>query len=89
MADKRVTLDDLKRILLDAAGADEGIDLSGDVLNVAFEELGYDSLALLEAVNRIQREYGVRFEDDALAAADTPGTFLDLVNERLAAGTPA
>jgi minimal PKS acyl carrier protein len=89
MADARVTLDDLKRILLDAAGADEGIDLSGDVLNVAFDELGYDSLALLEAVNRIQRDYSVQLDDEALAVAETPGALIDLVNEHLAAVTPA
>ncbi|TWP50510.1 acyl carrier protein [Lentzea tibetensis] len=89
MADARVTLDDLKRILLDAAGADEGVDLSGDVVDVAFSDLGYDSLALLEAANRIQREYRVQLDDDALAAAETPGAFLDLVNEHLAAGSPA
>lgn len=89
MADASVTLDDLKRILLQAAGADEGIDLSGDVLGVPFDELGYDSLALLEAVNRIQREYGVQLDDDAVAEAGTPGDLIALVNERLAAGTPA
>jgi act minimal PKS acyl carrier protein len=89
MADARLSLDDLKRILLEAAGADEGIDLSGDVLEVAFEDLGYDSLALLEAGSRIEREYGVKLDDDALAEAHTPGALINLVNELLAAGASA
>lgn len=85
MAGTRVTLDDLRRILLEAAGDDDGVDLSGDVIDVAFEELGYDSLALLEAGSRIQREYGVQLDDETLAEAQTPGALINLVNERLAA----
>ncbi|GLZ00725.1 acyl carrier protein [Actinoplanes sp. NBRC 103695] len=85
MADTRVTVEDLKRILLDAAGADEGIDLSGDINDTPFDQLGYDSLALLETSSRIQREYGVELDDDAFLAARTPEALIEAVNERLAA----
>lgn len=89
MADTRMTTDDLKRILLEAGGEDEGMDLSGDIDDVAFESLGYDSLALLEATGRIQREYDMELADETLAAAGTPRALVDLVNERLAAAASA
>jgi minimal PKS acyl carrier protein len=85
MSDTRLTIDDLKRILLAAAGADEGIDLGGDIRDVPFDQLGYDSLALLETSSRIQREYGVELDDDAFLAAQTPEALIEAVNERLAA----
>jgi act minimal PKS acyl carrier protein len=76
----RLTLDDLKRILLEGAGADEGVDLNGDILDSTFEELGYDSLALLETAGRIAREYHIALDDDAAIAAATPRALLDLAN---------
>jgi act minimal PKS acyl carrier protein len=76
----QLTLDDLKRVLLEGAGTQEGVDLSGDILDVTFEDLGYDSLALLETAARITREYRVRLDDDAATSAATPREFLALVN---------
>ncbi|MEU6102501.1 acyl carrier protein [Streptomyces flaveolus] len=77
------TLDDLRRILREAAGADEGVDLDGDILGTEFEALGYESLALLETGGRIEREYGITLDDDTLAEARTPGELVDAVNARL------
>ncbi|AKH85793.1 actinorhodin polyketide synthase acyl carrier protein [Streptomyces sp. CNQ-509] len=85
MTDKPFTLDDLKRVLLQAAGADESTDLDGDILDATFEVLGYESLALLETAGQIEREYGISLDDDALADDLTPRTLIDLVNGRLAA----
>ncbi|MER5203879.1 acyl carrier protein [Streptomyces sp. NPDC002825] len=73
-------LDDLKRILVACAGEGEDIDLSGDILDTTFEDLGYDSLALMESAARIAQEYGVDVPDDALADVETPRALLDLVN---------
>ncbi|MGW2301900.1 acyl carrier protein [Streptomyces sp. NPDC001809] len=73
-------LDDLKRILVACAGEGEEIDLSGDILDTTFEDLGYDSLALMESAARISQEYGVDVPDDALADVETPRALLDLVN---------
>ncbi|WP_399930797.1 acyl carrier protein [Streptomyces kanamyceticus] len=70
---------DLTRLLRESAGEEEGIDLDGDVLDTDFTELGYDSLALLQVIGRIQREYGVELPDSA-AEAETPRALLDLVN---------
>lgn len=77
---REVTLEDLKRILTEGAGADESIDLDGEVLDMEFAELGYDSLALLETASRLQREFGIVLDDDATIAAATPRALLDLVN---------
>jgi act minimal PKS acyl carrier protein len=73
------TIDDVRRVLRDVAGADESIDLSGDITDVAFADLGYDSLALLEATARVQRDLGIRLADDAVLGIGTPGQLVDLV----------
>ncbi|MDH6454881.1 MULTISPECIES: acyl carrier protein [unclassified Streptomyces] len=79
------TLDDLKRILLESAGADESVDLDGDILDLTFDALGYESLALLETGSRIEREYGITLDESALADATTPRQLLDVVTTQLAA----
>ncbi|MFD4033751.1 acyl carrier protein [Streptomyces sp. NPDC058637] len=75
-----VTLADLTRMLRESAGEEEGIDLDGDVIDTPFMELGYDSLALLQVIGQIQREYGVEIPDDAVVDAETPGALLALIN---------
>nr|WP_198031086.1 MULTISPECIES: acyl carrier protein [Frankia] len=75
-----MTIDDLRRVLREGAGAEEGIDLDGDILDTSFESLGYDSLALLETTSRIANEYGVKLSDDAATSARTPRELLELVN---------
>ncbi|MFQ6851318.1 acyl carrier protein [Streptomyces sp. 35M1] len=73
------TLDDLKKALFSAAGADEGIDMAGDILDRSFTELGYDSLALLETAAFISREHGIALEDDAVTAVTTPRELIALI----------
>ena len=74
------TLTDLTRMLRESAGEEEGVDLDGDVIDTPFIELGYDSLALLQVIGEIQREYGVEIPDDAVVDAETPRALLDLIN---------
>ncbi|MCX0242125.1 acyl carrier protein [Streptomyces sp. NPDC097595] len=78
-------LDDLRRILREAAGAEEGVDLDADILDTTFDALGYESLALLETGGRIEREYGITLDDDTLTDADTPRALIDVVNAQLTA----
>ncbi|WP_406456018.1 acyl carrier protein [Streptomyces sp. NBC_00876] len=78
-------LDDLRRILREAAGAEEGVDLDADILDTTFDALGYESLALLETGGRIEREYGIALDDDTLTDADTPRALIDVVNTQLTA----
>ncbi|MET9857195.1 acyl carrier protein [Streptomyces sp. NPDC006450] len=84
MATKAFTLDDLKRILKEAAGVAEGVDLDGDILDTEFDVLGYESLALLEAGSLIERECGISLDEEAVNDAHTPRTFIDVVNSQLA-----
>ncbi|MEV4636621.1 acyl carrier protein [Actinoplanes sp. NPDC049548] len=85
------TIDDLRRIMLEGAGVDEGVDLDGDILDTTFTELGYDSLAMLETASRIERLLGIRLSDEEVGDADSPRRLLDLVRrtaQRLPEGVP-
>lgn len=84
---KQFTLDDLKRILLEGAGASEDVDLDADILDVEFADLGYESLALLETGSRIEREYGITLDDSALTDARTPQALIEVVNAQLTVST--
>lgn len=64
-------------------GEDESVDLDGDVLDVSFTDLGYDSLAVLQTTGHIEGAYGLVLDEDAVSEADTPRKFLDLVNRAL------
>lgn len=83
MPAREFTLADLKRILHEAAGADESVDLDGDILDTDFESLGYESLALLETGGRIEREFDIVLDDDTLTGSGTPRTLIEVVNAHL------
>ncbi|MFJ8940458.1 acyl carrier protein [Streptomyces sp. NPDC102365] len=89
MSKHEFTIDDLKRILHTSAGVPEGVDPGADILDVAFDSLGYESLALLETCGSIEREFGISLDDDAMGITDTPRTLLRLVNEQLVAPSTA
>ncbi|EIV96255.1 acyl carrier protein [Frankia sp. QA3] len=76
------TVSDLTRLMREVAGEDENVDLDGDILDLDFADLGYDSLAILETSGRIARDYGIVLEDDALNDAHTPRALVGLVNEQ-------
>ncbi|MFF5639799.1 phosphopantetheine-binding protein [Streptomyces sp. NPDC012825] len=76
-------LGDLKRILKEGVGADESVDLEGDILDVDFEALGYESLAMLETGTRIEREFGVVLTDETLTETTTPRRLIEAVNVQL------
>jgi minimal PKS acyl carrier protein len=77
------TVDELVRLLKECAGADENVRLEGDILDLAFGDLGYDSLALLNTISRIQRDYGIHIDDDTILDAETPRVLLKVINETL------
>lgn len=76
-----LTLDSLQRILVQCAGESDTNGGSIDTPDISFQDLGYDSLALMEAASVIEREYGVALSDETVATADTPLALLDLVNQ--------
>jgi act minimal PKS acyl carrier protein len=83
VSNQEFTIEDLKRILLEGAGADDGVDLDGDILDTDFEELGYESLALLETGGRIEREFGITLDDDVFTDHPTPRALVAAINDAL------
>jgi act minimal PKS acyl carrier protein len=77
----RYTLRELVDKLVEVAGAPEGIDLDGDIADVPFMELDYDSLAIIQVTNVIGRELGIRISEDAAAEAECPRLLLKMINE--------
>lgn len=51
---------------------------------MSFEELGYDSLALLNTVGRIERDLRIKLPEGVVTESGTPGELLDLVNAEVA-----
>lgn len=84
MTDNRLTINQLRTILHESAGEAEGADPDGDIEDIEFADLGYDSISLLEAAGRIERDCGVKLDDDLIVSARTPRALLAVVNERLA-----
>ncbi|MET8690731.1 acyl carrier protein [Streptomyces sp. NPDC004732] len=83
MTTPQFALADLKRILLEGAGADDGAALDGDILDRDFDDLGYESLALLETGSRIEREYGIALDDEVFSDNRTPRALIAAVNLHL------
>ncbi|HZG06044.1 MAG TPA: acyl carrier protein [Streptomyces sp.] len=75
-----MTIDDVRRILVQCAGEDDSVDLEGDIAHRSFEDLGYDSLALMESAAQIKQEFGVVVPDDEITEVKTPQELVDLVN---------
>ncbi|TCO62032.1 acyl carrier protein [Actinocrispum wychmicini] len=82
----KVRLADLMRIMRECAGEDEGVELTEMVAETPFTDLGYDSLALMETTNRLERDYDIRLPEEDLADITTPAQFVAYVNGRLAQG---
>jgi minimal PKS acyl carrier protein len=81
---KEMTQDEFKGFLLRAVGDDDSIDLSGDIRSASFAELGFDSLAIIDATAKIEQHYQIKLPESQTAGAATAGEFLDLVNGELA-----
>ncbi len=76
-----MTITELRRILIECAGGDETApELAGDIAEVEFEELGYDSLALIETASRIRRDFGVEIPEEQLIEVKTPRELVGIVN---------
>ncbi|MFI6348038.1 acyl carrier protein [Streptomyces sp. NPDC050560] len=82
------TLQDLKRVVDACVGADAVPEFDEEAAATPFADLGLDSLAVYEAVTRIQDEYGVQVPDADLDLLKTPEQLVGFVSGRLA-GTSA
>lgn len=83
MADQ-FTLDDLKDILVNRVGMDEG-DIPDDP-STTFEAVGLDSLAILEIQLEVEQRYGFKIEESEAEQVKAFGDAVSLVNGKLAAG---
>jgi len=79
----RFTVDDLREILRSSVGDTDLADLNGDINGVQFDDLGYDSLALLELCRQVETRYGVRMSDDAITEMTTPAAAVTYINDVL------
>ncbi|WP_240656478.1 acyl carrier protein [Streptomyces sp. V2] len=83
-----MSYDDLRAILVEAAGSAEGVDLTGqDILDSDLYDVGYDSLALIEVGARIQQRYGIDIPDEEVTELRTFRTILDRVNSSISSTT--
>ncbi len=79
---QQFTVDDLDRIVRASAGEDCPA-INDALLDVPFQDFGLDSLAMLETVSRISREFGAPLADDVATEAATPRIMLSTVNEAI------
>ncbi|MFD9080776.1 phosphopantetheine-binding protein [Streptomyces erythrochromogenes] len=78
-----LTLPVLVEIFRECAGEADGADMNGeDVGDVELSVLGYDSLALLEAISQVERRYSIGMPD-AETRIKTLNQFLEQANEQL------
>ena len=75
------TFEDLKRILVDRVGLDEG-DVKDDP-EMTFDDLGLDSLAFVEIQLAVQQQYGFTIADEDAQQIHTMQDAIDYTNSRL------
>lgn len=78
----RMTLPDLRRVLVENAGEIDGVQFDESLLDIDFDEIGYDSLALMESAAAITDMYGIQVPDEVLTELRTPRQLLEFVNSR-------
>jgi minimal PKS acyl carrier protein len=80
-----LTVQDLRQLLETSAGEAEDVEWGSEqILDTPFDEIGYDSLALLEMAAKVQQNYNIPVPDDAINEMKTPRTALAYLNGRLA-----
>lgn len=83
MTEQSFSFEDLKRILVDRVGLPE--DVVKDDPSATFEDMGLDSLALVEIQLAMEQEYGFTVADEDAEKILNVGDAIGYVNERLAA----
>ncbi len=74
---------DIREIMAGVADEDVEVDLNGDILDVEFDELGFDSLAKLDIITSIQQDRHIAIPDDAIDGMRTPRDIIAYVSGRL------
>ena len=78
------TLDDLKQVMRTCAGVDEAVNLDGDIGDLTFEALGYDSLAMLAMAARLQHDLQVPVPGEVMENTLTPRSVVEYLADALA-----
>ena len=73
----------LADILRTSAGEDDGFQLDDTNLDASFDDLGYDSLALLQVTGVLQQKYGLSVSDEQFQEADTPRKLITLAHQHI------
>jgi minimal PKS acyl carrier protein len=81
----RITVEELSELMKRTAGIAVSPQELAERPDIAFEELGIDSLGLLGIVGELENRHGMPLPPDA-EHCKTPRKFLDLVNNTLLAG---
>lgn len=84
---KNIELKDVWTALVDGSGADDPDALLSQLESKSFDELGYDSLAILETGLRLRRESGADVPDSDIAGAQSAQELLALINGHLPQST--
>ena len=58
------------------------VDLTGDIGDVAFDDLGFDSLSRFNVLAHLEREYGLKLPLDSVLAAATPNELMKVINHQ-------
>ncbi|WP_290050834.1 acyl carrier protein [Amycolatopsis solani] len=82
----RMTFDDLRSILVEAAGSAGEAPLGPEAVDADLYELGYDSLALMETSAYIRARFRVDIPEAELAELRTLRQILNCVNALVLAG---
>ncbi|MET9341818.1 acyl carrier protein [Nonomuraea sp. NPDC003804] len=80
---EELTLEKLIELTRTYAGEAEEAALGDDIIDVLFEQLGYDSVALLEVLSQIKHRYGLDLSDETVGRQRTPRDVLATVNEAI------
>jgi len=75
------TFADLKSILVERVGLDEGSIVEDP--DITFEEMGLDSLAFVEIQLAMQQLYGITIPDEDAQRIKTVGPAIEYVNRRI------
>jgi acyl carrier protein len=78
---KEITFDDIKDILVNRVGLKPS-DLPSNP-NVAFDDLGLDSLAFVEIQLAVQQQYGFSIPDEDAHKIRTIAEAIDYTNQRI------
>lgn len=84
---REFTFSDLRRLIRECSGDTDSDTLDGDIQTIPFQDMGYDSLVMLETATKLNQEFGIMLPDDLVFELSTPQDFVDAVRQRQSAQT--